>query len=79
MIETTGAGDTFCACVLNYLLEHGVKHLSVEDRGEMPRFANTAAYLVTTQKGAIRAMPEREQVEEILARVRCNMENNHIS
>ena len=65
-IETTGAGDTFCACVLNYVLEHGTQ-LSGEQRKEMLRFANAAAYLVTTKKGAIRSMPEKEQVLEILA------------
>jgi fructokinase len=62
VIETTGAGDTFCACVLNYVLEHGLT-LTAEQRTEMLRFANTAAYLVTTKKGAIRSMPERSQVE----------------
>ena len=25
-IETTGAGDTFCASVLGYVLEHGGRH-----------------------------------------------------
>lgn len=65
-IETTGAGDTFCACVLNYVLEHGLEGLTEENLSEMLRFANAAAYLVTTKKGAIRSMPEREQVEEIL-------------
>ncbi|MCD7738072.1 MAG: carbohydrate kinase [Lachnospiraceae bacterium] len=66
-IETTGAGDTFCACVLNYVLEHGLKGLTKENLGEMLRFANAAAYLVTTKKGALKSMPEREQVEEILS------------
>ena len=66
-IETTGAGDTFCACVLNYVLEHGADKLSEIEVTDMLRFANAAAYLVTTRKGAIRSMPEREQVEEILA------------
>ena len=66
-IETTGAGDTFCACVLNYVLEHGADDLSEAQLTDMLRFANAAAYLVTTKKGAIRSMPEREQVEEILA------------
>ena len=66
-IETTGAGDTFCACVLNYVLEHGADDLSEDKLTDMLRFANAAAYLVTTRKGAIRSMPEREQVEEILA------------
>ena len=66
-IETTGAGDTFCACVLNYVLEHGANALSESQLTDMLRFANAAAYLVTTRKGAIRSMPERAQVEEILA------------
>ena len=35
----------------------------------MLRFANAAAYLVTTKKGAIRSMPAREQVEDVLRRM----------
>lgn len=65
-IETTGAGDTFCASVLNFVLENGVENLSADQLTEMLRFANAAAYLVTTRKGAIRSMPEKEQVLEIL-------------
>ncbi|MCD8132012.1 MAG: PfkB family carbohydrate kinase [Lachnospiraceae bacterium] len=65
-IETTGAGDTFCACVLNYVLDHGLEGLTKENLRDMLRFANAAAYLVTTKKGAIKSMPERGQVEEIL-------------
>ena len=65
-IETTGAGDTFCACVLNFVLEHGLDDLSQDDLSQMLRFANAAAYLVTTKKGAIKAMPAREQVLELL-------------
>ena len=66
-IETTGAGDTFCACVLNYILENGIDNLGEAQLKEMLRFANAAAYLVTTKKGAIRSMPEKEQVLDILA------------
>ena len=66
-IETTGAGDTFCACVLNYVLENGIEKLKEKQLADMLRFANAAAYLVTTKKGAIRSMPEREQVLAILA------------
>ena len=66
-IETTGAGDTFCASVLNFVLENGIACLTPEDREAMLRFANAAAYIVTTRKGAIRAMPERGEVEAILA------------
>lgn len=66
VIETTGAGDTFCACVLNFLLEHGLEHLTADDLARMLRFANAAAYLVTTRRGAIRSMPEPEQVLSLL-------------
>ena len=66
-IETTGAGDTFCASVLSFALENGVEHLSEQQLTDMLRFANAAAYLVTTKKGAIRSMPEQAEVEAILA------------
>ena len=65
-IETTGAGDTFCASVLNFVLDHGLDGLTEADLTEMLRFANTAAYIVTTRKGAIRSMPERAEVEALL-------------
>ena len=67
-IETTGAGDTFCACVLSFVLERGLDGLTEADLTEMLTFANTAAYLVTTRKGAIRSMPERAEVEALLGR-----------
>ena len=66
-IETTGAGDTFCASVLGFVLENGIDGLTESDLNNMLRFANAAAYYVTTKKGAIRSMPERSQVEAILA------------
>ena len=44
-----------------------VDGLGADDLKEMLRFANTAAYIVTTKKGAIRSMPERAQVEALLA------------
>ena len=68
VIETTGAGDTFCASVLNFVLEHDTENLTEADRTQMLRFANTAAYIVTTRKGAIRAMPEKAEVEQLLAK-----------
>ena len=65
-IETTGAGDTFCACVLNYVLKHGLDGLTISNLTEMLHFANTAAYLVTTRKGAIRSMPGRTEIAALL-------------
>ncbi|MBR6120470.1 MAG: carbohydrate kinase [Oscillospiraceae bacterium] len=67
-IETTGAGDTFCACVLHNVLLHGLENRGEESLRQMLRFANAAAYLVTTKKGAIRSMPDPKDVEEILAK-----------
>ena len=65
VIETTGAGDTFCACVLDFVLARGLDGLTREDLSTMLRFANTAAYLVTTRKGALRSMPDAgEEAEE---------------
>lgn len=68
VIETTGAGDTFCACVLDFVLEHGLDGLARDHLAAMLRFANTAAYLVTTRKGALRSMPEADEVRRLLAR-----------
>ena len=65
-IETTGAGDTFCACVLSYVLDHGLECLTDEDLKQMLTFANAAAALITTRKGALRVMPSREEVENTL-------------
>lgn len=68
VIETTGAGDTFCACVLHYVLERGLEGLTRDDLTAMLRFANAAAYLVTTKKGAIRSMPDRCSVAAVMER-----------
>lgn len=66
-IETTGAGDTFCACVLHDILDNGLDNRTEESLKNMLRFANAAAYLVTTKKGAIRSMPAPEDIARILS------------
>ena len=68
VVDTSGAGDTFCACTLSYVLRHGLEALTDEQLLEMLTFANAAAYLVTTKKGALRSMPEPAAVEALLAR-----------
>lgn len=65
-IETTGAGDTFCACVLHYILENGFRAYSEEELTELLRFANGAAALVTTRKGALSVMPAKDEVEALI-------------
>ena len=67
-IEATGAGDTFGGCVLHYVLEHGLEGLTEDNLTDMLRFANAAAALITTRKGALRAMPSIEEVNAVLAR-----------
>lgn len=66
-IETTGAGDTFCASSLNYVLEHGLDHLTEENLKELLTFANAAASLITTKKGALKVMPEKDEVLAFIA------------
>lgn len=65
-IETTGAGDTFCGCVLHYICGHGLENLTEDGLKEMLIFANGAASLITTRKGALRVMPEKEEIEKLL-------------
>lgn len=66
-IETTGAGDTFCASSLNYVLEHGLDNLTEANLKELLTFANAAASLITTRKGALKVMPEKDDVLAFIA------------
>lgn len=65
-VETTGAGDTFGACCLHYVLKYGLEGLDEEKLREMLTFANAAASIVTTRKGALRVMPGAEEVRELV-------------
>ena len=67
-IETTGAGDTFCGCVLHYNCEHGLDNLTEENLFEMLQFANAAASIITTRKGALRVMPEEKEIAGLLGK-----------
>lgn len=72
-IETTGAGDTFEACALNYVLEHGLDALTADDLKALLTFANAGASLITTKKGALRVMPTKDEVCALIeARGRSN-------
>ena len=65
-IETTGAGDTFFGSVLNYILEKGLENLTEENLTEMLDFANAAAALITTRKGALKVMPSLEEIKALI-------------
>ncbi len=62
-VETTGAGDTFCGCMLHFVLRYGLEGFTQEVLQEMLSFANAAACLVTTRKGALRVMPSVSEIE----------------
>ncbi len=66
-IETTGAGDTFGGCCLHFVLKYGLNGLDEERLTEMLTFANAAASIITTRKGALRVMPEADEVERFLS------------
>lgn len=66
-IETTGAGDTFCACVLDSILTNGLDGFDEDKLKAMLLRANAAASIVTTRKGALRVMPTVKEIEEFLA------------
>ena len=66
-IETTGAGDTFTGCVLSKILERGgIEGLTETELKEMLTFANAGASLITTRRGALKVMPERVEIEELI-------------
>lgn len=65
-IETTGAGDTFGACCLHYVLQCGLDGFDEDSLQEMLVFANAAASIITTRKGALRVMPTMNEVQELI-------------
>ncbi len=68
-IETTGAGDTFCATSIHTVLKYGLDNLTEENLLELLTYANAAASLITTRKGALKVMPALDEVK-LLARSR---------
>jgi len=65
-IDTTGAGDTFFACCLHAVLRDGIGDLSEEQLRHMLCFANAAAAIVTTRKGALLSMPDMSEIRELM-------------
>jgi len=65
-IDTTGAGDTFCACILHDILINGYSNFTKERLKNMLTFANAASSLITTKKGALCVMPEEKEILYLL-------------
>ena len=68
-VDTTAAGDSFTGGFITRLLEEGtdIASLSRETLTRILDFANTVGALTTTRKGAICALPTRDEVEAQLA------------
>jgi fructokinase len=65
-IETTGAGDTFFGTALHFVLDKGLERLTKEDLQEMLTFANAAASIITTRKGALKVMPSWDEITSLV-------------
>lgn len=58
VIDATGAGDCFFGCCLDIVLEYGIDGLDDDRLLRMLSFANKAASVVITRKGALLSMPD---------------------
>lgn len=65
-IDTTGAGDTFFGCCLDAVLREGIGNFTEKKLNETLRFANAAAAIVTTRKGALLSMPDEIEIRQLL-------------
>jgi ribokinase len=61
VVDTTGAGDTFCGAFAATLLDGATFRDAV-------RYANTAGAIATTRPGAQSSIPTRDDIEEALER-----------
>ena len=68
-VDTTGAGDSFWGGFLTAFLESGISldDLSAEEACRFARFGCAVAACCVMKRGAMPAMPAREEVEAILA------------
>ena len=71
-IETTGAGDTFMACVLDAVLKIGLDSFDEQSLHEMLGFANAASSIITTRKGTLKVMPEKSEILKLTAERKDN-------
>ncbi len=77
-IDTTGAGDAFLGACLYHIcaMERSLDELEKERLEDIIKFANAVGALCVTKKGAIPALPSKEEVEEFLY-FKIHMSNNN--
>lgn len=66
-IDTTGAGDCFVGSFLYQVLKTGLDNLKGDNYRYAIGFANAAASLSTTKKGAIPSIPDIQEVEALMS------------
>ena len=54
------------------MLEYGIDNLDADKLYELLTFANAAASLITTRRGALAVMPTEAEVREYLKKVTAN-------
>lgn len=65
-IDTTGAGDTFFGCCVQKVLEAGIDNINKDSLDNTLLFANAAASIVASRKGALKRMPSLNEIQEVL-------------
>ncbi len=66
-IEKTGAGDTFCGCMLHNILTVGIDNFDASTLEKALTFANAGASIITSRKGALTVMPSEEEIVELVS------------
>jgi len=65
-VERKGFQVKAIVCSIHELLTHGLEGLTEEILGDMLTYANAGAALITVKKGAIRSMPEPENITKLI-------------
>ncbi len=65
-VDTTGAGDAFCAGCIDWLLTYGMENLTEDSLRKMLLRACTGASIVIGRKGALLTMPTREEIDTLM-------------
>ncbi|XP_024395013.1 probable fructokinase-4 isoform X2 [Physcomitrium patens] len=68
VVDTTGAGDAFCAGLLSNLVKDPGLIDDEQRLREALKFANVCGAITTTERGAIPALPDRDTVMRMMRR-----------
>ena len=66
MMEELNGSNAVAMSVMHFVLEKGLDNLNADDLKEMLTFANAAASIITTRKGALKVMPSKEEIDALI-------------